>query len=370
MSSRAAFDALYAPAAPVVAPQSSHARPRPSHAHLQTLAVADAHARSLGHLSAVELSRDVLRDLGESAGEARHARHAAVSDALSSSALAKATPRGGRPSHSVATVAAVHGYSINMPPSKLGRREMLDLWVQFRGLCALSTTPLGVDRATFAACVPSLRLEDNVFVSRVFELLDAVGSNAISWEDFASSLNKIERGSPLARAEFLHSVYDRRGAGGVSRDDLFFFFAASFGVSVEGTASAPAPTDAERGAAPAPAVDCRSLIERSLSERDALQQIVRGFSEATFDAIARPGESFITVGALREYLRDREADDAAGAPVDIAAVFGRSLLLDSMDEHIIKSQKKKETERRVALAVGLLKRNEAVKDLLRVAGTG
>ena len=50
------------------------------------------------------------------------------------------------------------------------------LFGRFKALCGLSSTPDGIDKETFRKGVPMLSVEDDLFVDRVFEVLDDDGS--------------------------------------------------------------------------------------------------------------------------------------------------------------------------------------------------
>jgi hypothetical protein len=54
-------------------------------------------------------------------------------------------------------------------------RELYILFARFKALCSLSSTPTGVDREAFRLGVPMLSVEDDLFVDRVFEVLDEDG---------------------------------------------------------------------------------------------------------------------------------------------------------------------------------------------------
>ena len=53
-----------------------------------------------------------------------------------------------------------------------------------QALCALSETPYGIDRETFKKGVARLSVEDDLFVSRVFALVDDDQSNCIEWPEY------------------------------------------------------------------------------------------------------------------------------------------------------------------------------------------
>lgn len=113
------------------------------------------------------------------------------------------------------------------------RRELYTLFIRFKALCSISLTPEGVDKETFRKGVPMLSVEDDLFVDRVFSVLDTDGSGSIEWEEFIEAMSALEKGSREKRTEFLFKVYDINGEGGISREGLYKFFLSSLMVSVD-----------------------------------------------------------------------------------------------------------------------------------------
>lgn len=72
-----------------------------------------------------------------------------------------------------------HDYARIMRETGYGRVEVYDLFMQFKALSALSSSPEGVDKDTFVRLTPTLMMEDSAFVGRVFDLLDVDGSGTI-----------------------------------------------------------------------------------------------------------------------------------------------------------------------------------------------
>ena len=62
------------------------------------------------------------------------------------------------------------------------RPELYARFVRFKALCALGGTPTGVNRATFRRHAPFLAVEDELFVSRVFDLRDGDGAQLLDWD--------------------------------------------------------------------------------------------------------------------------------------------------------------------------------------------
>lgn len=85
------------------------------------------------------------------------------------------------------------------------RAQLLGFWLQYKSLCSLSSSPLGVDVGAFRRFVPTVTLEDSLFVERVFAVLDRSGSTLISWPDFLGAC-AVERGSAGCAAACVASV--------------------------------------------------------------------------------------------------------------------------------------------------------------------
>lgn len=145
----------------------------------------------------------------------------------------------GRRCHSAKEVSEIHGYLTDqnilelMKVTNYSRRELFYLFVRFKALCSLSPTPEGIDKETFRKAVPLLSVEDDLFVDRVFEVLDEDGSECIEWAEFLEAMSALEKGSREDRTAFLFKVYDEDHDGGISKDELYKFFLSSLMVSVD-----------------------------------------------------------------------------------------------------------------------------------------
>ncbi|KDO21312.1 hypothetical protein SPRG_13204 [Saprolegnia parasitica CBS 223.65] len=91
--------------------------------------------------------------------------------------------------------------------------------------------PAGVDQATFRRAVPLLSVEDEMFVDRVFAILDDDYSGVIEWREFIRAMAALEKGDLRARIVFLFEVYDLNGDGKLSRSELIAFFISGLMVS-------------------------------------------------------------------------------------------------------------------------------------------
>lgn len=169
------------------------------------------------------------------------------------------------------------------------RRDLFALFMQFKALCALSTTPAGIDKATFKRAIPQLMVEDELFVDRVYAALDADGSGTIEWDEFITAMSKLENGSREERAGFMFDVYDVDKGGSVDRDEMSEYFLSSLRVN-----------DDEG--------------EASLGAENA-----SFFVDRVFDTIA-PGEEEIERDVMAKYVRSHPEI------TDIYGMFGRSML--------------------------------------------
>lgn len=85
----------------------------------------------------------------------------------------------------------------------------------------------GIDKNTFKTGISRLAIEDDMFVDRVFDLVDQDGSGQIEWDEFLTALSALEKGSNDLKAKFCLQIYDLDGDGLVSRSDLSQMFLSS-----------------------------------------------------------------------------------------------------------------------------------------------
>ena len=78
--------------------------------------------------------------------------------------------------HSAKDVSHIHGVLNHDTLKELclttgyNRPELIQSFIRFKALCAMSATPYGIDRDTFRHAIPLLSFEDAVFVDAVFEV--------------------------------------------------------------------------------------------------------------------------------------------------------------------------------------------------------
>ncbi|GBG28777.1 Calcium-dependent protein kinase 1 [Hondaea fermentalgiana] len=168
-------------------------------------------------------------------------------------------------------------------------RQLYKLFNRFKALTALSSSTEGIDKDTFRRGVPMLSVEDNLFVDRVFEVLDEDGSGIIDWSEFVEAMSSLEKGSREKRTDFLFRVYDIDKDGGITRDELGQFFLSSLMVEVD----------------------------------DTIREVSDYFVEQVFSEIDLDKNGSMTVDEAIEYIRQHpEAKDIFG-------MFGRSMTSDA-----------------------------------------
>jgi hypothetical protein len=235
---------------------------------------------------------------------------------------------------------SLHGMRTLMAETGFARRELAALFVRFQGLCALSSTPRGVDVETFRRHIPALAVEDSAFAERVFDLMDRTGNGFLEWHEFVMGMASLEKASPVARAAFLFRAHDVRAAEALSRQDFFRFFASTLaplphGGDFEPRAPLAHGVDEAAEAAAAAAAEAAALRaagDPALWER---REVLRELSDQMFDEldVKRTGRVKLqdVLDALERDDARRHADAARrgrkDAPAaDPAALFGRALV--------------------------------------------
>ena len=193
--------------------------------------------------------------------------------------------------HSVQAVSKYHGYWSEqnvqniLKKTRYSKSEVLFLWVRFKALCSLATTPRGLDKEMFRKGITFLSQQDQWFVNRVFFMLDADASGVIDFEEYAVAMSCLERGTPSDRLRFLFKAYDIDGNNSISRDELTQFFLESL------------------------------LVESNVE----IKQGADHFVGQIFSAMGSVDKDCITVESALEYMTENET-------TDIFALFGRSMV--------------------------------------------
>ncbi len=144
-----------------------------------------------------------------------------------------------RKPHDNEAVARIHGYLSEQNIRSLSkatgysRFQLFSHFLRFKALCTLSKSPHGVDREAFGSGLPTLSVEDSLFVDRVFEVVDGERRGLLDWPHFIRAMASLEQGTPEARTTFLFQVYDTSGDGGISRSELKHFFLTSLMTTID-----------------------------------------------------------------------------------------------------------------------------------------
>lgn len=166
------------------------------------------------------------------------------------------------------------------------------MYVRFKALCSMSPSPYGIDRRTFKYGVARLSVEDDLFVNRVYDLIDEDQSNSIEWSEFLTVMSALEKGGGSNRhsqIQFFFKIYDLDGDNSISRNDLSVMFLSS------------------------------SMLKCDETTKDLVNAFVRRvFKIITGDE----NKAKLTEYDVRKYL------NGEGANEDVWDLFGRSMLKD------------------------------------------
>ena len=130
-------------------------------------------------------------------------------------------------------VSRIHGFLAEqqigplMKATGYSRFQLYGHFMRFKALCTMSKSPEGIDRKAFGSGVPSLSVEDSLFVDRIFNVVDTERRGLLDWPHYIKAMSALEQGTPDARTAFLFQVYDTGGDGGISREELRHFFVSS-----------------------------------------------------------------------------------------------------------------------------------------------
>jgi len=314
--SRTRLDALYAPAPPRLQQDAPRAA-LPRRASVSDLAatMSGERRRSVTALAGAAMSAaasgaapaahaatsaGAAAGAGAGAGAAPAAEEADAGDLrLRRLTAAVSKQQGFLMERDIEALSAQTGYS---------RPELYARFIRFKALCALGGTPTGVNRATFRRHVPFLAVEDELFVSRVFDLLDGDGAQLLDWDKYLLCMSALDAEvgatSRQLRTEFLFKVVDREGSGSITVDKLFESIAASLRLdAASGRSAAAAPPGAPSALT---------------AEAEA---ILRDFSGRFFRELDAAGAGSVTLPQVQQYVAAH--DEIA----DVGSVFGRAMVL-------------------------------------------
>ena len=179
--------------------------------------------------------------------------------------------------------------------TNMTRTELYRLYNRFKALCQLSGTPGSINKATFKDGVSSLAFEDDVFVDRVFNLLDDDSNGTVEWAEFVNAVNALETGSSFDKLSFCFRVYDRDNSNTIERQELRDMFSSML-------LSAGRP---EGPAAPPTA---------------AMKELVEDFTDTIFDSFDLKGSDSL------DFEKVLAAVEKNTEMTDVWEVFGRTLV--------------------------------------------
>jgi hypothetical protein len=141
--------------------------------------------------------------------------------------------------HSHTVVARIHGLWKHQESKALAEAtgfselELQRLFYEFISYSSLSQTPFGINYDTFRRRIPLFSVEDDLFSSRVFHVLDVHEQGIWTWEEYLLCMTLLFRSSKMMRAYFLFKIYDVDENGRLSKDEILRFFSSSLLVKVD-----------------------------------------------------------------------------------------------------------------------------------------
>jgi len=257
-------------------PLHEHDTKRVRHGSTDTATMQHSHSHTKRH-SSLSNSNSNSSSTMDSSSHRTHSSHS--------------SHRSHRPSHALDEVSSVHGFLSQQPLRSLlqksgyDRRELYTLFGRFKALCALSSSPHGLDRDTFKTGLGRLAVEDDLFVSRVFSLVDDDGSGCIDWNEFLLAMSALEKGSAEVKARFVFQCYDVDQDGSISKSDLATMF----------------------------------LAGSMLRPDETTEEVVSTFVDKVFEQFGRSATGKISFEDVVAYMKSRPEED-------IWSTFGRSML--------------------------------------------
>lgn len=141
--------------------------------------------------------------------------------------------------HSATVVARIHGLWKHQDSIALAKAtgfsvlELQRMFYEFLSYCSLSQTPFGINYDTFRRGIPLFSVEDDLFSSRVFHILDVHEQGIWTWEEYLLCMTLLLRSSKTMRAYFLFKIHDVDEDGRLSKDEILRFFSSSLLVKVD-----------------------------------------------------------------------------------------------------------------------------------------
>eukprot|EP00743_Colponemidia_sp_Colp-15_P007423 GILK01008022.1.p1 GENE.GILK01008022.1~~GILK01008022.1.p1 ORF type:complete len:426 (-),score=70.17 GILK01008022.1:294-1571(-) len=105
--------------------------------------------------------------------------------------------------------------------TKFTRREIITYYNRFRALAAMGPPPHNqLDKDTFKRGIDRLALEDDLFVNRMFDVLDVDHSGFIDWTEYIYTIHALEKGSKEDHIELFFKIYDINEKSSISKSEF------------------------------------------------------------------------------------------------------------------------------------------------------
>ncbi|KAJ3232515.1 hypothetical protein HDU81_002885 [Chytriomyces hyalinus] len=239
----------------------------------------------------------------------------------------------------------LNGWKLAEEVEKLDRSchfEEEEIKALFQQFLTLATTPKspsspgGITRATFDACIGVLGKDQNLINDRIFKFYDRDGDGVISFPEFVSSLGIMTKGSLEERIQYAFNGYDLNGDGVLSRVELQRMFRAYYQLSMQLVQqyskefeSSKSLTDATESQTP-PDNSSPTKLTATWSERTVQEiQAVRNKSRASLANSRSPTEE---TGSLPGSLEKMFAGGSSGGTFEIPVT--ESMSQDVVDEMV------------------------------------
>jgi serine/threonine-protein phosphatase 2B regulatory subunit len=237
--------------------------------------------------------------------------------------------------HGTEVISRLHGYLAEQNIYKLmsatgyTRSQLYSHFLRFKALCAVSESPEGVNRDSFRSGLPSLAMEDTLFVDRVFDVIDAERRGLLDWPHYIRAMACLEQGTPAGRTAFLWSVYDKDGGGTISRSELKGFFVSSLMTTVD----------------------------------DFIEDVAEIFVEGVFSRVRTNDRGELTLSEAMKYI------DSQDEVADLHGMFGRSMAMQGfesvVDGTVTKANEESKKEK-MARRIRQLRRTQGLKGTLKI----
>ncbi|ETO09867.1 hypothetical protein RFI_27511 [Reticulomyxa filosa] len=196
------------------------------------------------------------------------------------------------------------------------RLELFIIFARFKALCAMSESPEGIDRKTLKQGIVRLSVEDELFVNRIYDLIDGDSSNSIEWNEFLPVMDALEKGNELTQLQYIFRIYDLDNDGRISKEDLFKMFSSSTMLKIDDTMKELINIFVDRIF-----YTILSISQSCRSDND--KNTFADFSEGSSSFSVKKSSDYLTREDIIKYL---ESDKRRKE--DVWELFGRSMLRD------------------------------------------